>query len=921
MPIMIITRESIQALMPNQTLTKIHGKPMHKAVRGLKKELGANLIAVDCPWGLTKGHLGKLQDAVTFLACNGAAYTPPAQAPPPYLAIPLGSTAAERERLKAENQTALGHWQTRQHVRRIAINQVTEAIEPVYYAELNDPDEGLNDVLVRDLLDHIRDCYCHIGQDKIDSNMSTFLKGMDPSLPLSVYTRKQEHCQDFAADAHVPISEATMVTTGTKHAIQCCDFTGAWKEWNRRPDAEKTWPNWKIHWTRAFQENRDIRRLTGSTFRHQANSVINDDLSKNMVLSLDNLANAAIQKNNTVKKLVLTNNQLAAANATLTDHIARLQAQNTTLLHLLEKQAGSGPSGVKASSPTDNTNVWDPSRYCWPHGFKVKKGHTSKTCKTRNDGHQEGAIRQNIMRGSQANVNNTALVDTATKITLLADNAPSMRANIQTHPKSVMPPKGDKLLTTEDLHLLLHKLPPATRVAHRAPGITHSLVSAATLADAGCDLFFHRTGCEISLNSEIILRGGNNIVPPDHAFTHSQPQANSICECSNTQQLIQFYYATMGYPVISTWIKAIDLGYCRGWRELTSNRVWLNVDTWIKQGQAFAPQASHMNPTHTPTDSSSPPDTMELPDQAPNNNKTNMVFMTIAEVDGQLFTDQTGHFSVTSIRCYNYMVIFYVVDANYIKSYPIKSCHRTELIKAYTNVYNFLRTWGYRPQLHKLDNEMSQDVEEFIAENNTKHQYTPPHMHRTNPAERAIRTWKNHFVAIRAGTPSTYRLSNWCKDLEQTDITLNMMRPCTQNPKLSAHKAMEGMFSFNTTPMVPISTECMVHVKPSRQQTWGYHAIKAWYFAPALNHFRCVRVVTNTGAMQTTNTFTFLHHTIPVPTITAADRIIRATKHLKQAVEGHTTPAPDELEAIATLKALITGSPPDPPLPDPAVET
>jgi hypothetical protein len=128
---------------------------------------------------------------------------------------------------------------------------------------------------------------------------------------------------------------------------------------------------------------------------------------------------------------------------------------------------------------------------------------------------------------------------------------------------------------------------------------------------------------------------------------------------------------------------------------------------------------------------------------------------------------------------------------------------------------------------------------------------------------------------------------------------------------------MEGMFSFDATPMAPIGTECMVHVKPSRRQTWGYHAIKAWYFAPALNHYRCVKVVTDTGAVRTTDTFTFLHHTIPVPTITAADRIVHATKHLKQAIESNITPAPDELEAIAALKALIMGTPPDPPLPNP----
>ena len=98
-------------------------------------------------------------------------------------------------------------------------------------------------------------------------------------------------------------------------------------------------------------------------------------------------------------------------------------------------------------------------------------------------------------------------MDTAANITLLAAGAPSIRADIQTNPKSVLQPTGDKLLTTEDLHLLLNKLPPDARVAHRAPGISHNLVSAASLADAGCDLFFHQTGCEISLNGEIILRG------------------------------------------------------------------------------------------------------------------------------------------------------------------------------------------------------------------------------------------------------------------------------------------------------------------------------------------------------------------------------------------------------------------------------
>ena len=71
-----------------------------------------------------------------------------------------------------------------------------------------------------------------------------------------------------------------MVTTSAKHAIPCGNFTDAWKEWTHIPEADKTWPNWKTHGSRDFKEKHDIQRLTGGTFKHQANSALNDELSK-----------------------------------------------------------------------------------------------------------------------------------------------------------------------------------------------------------------------------------------------------------------------------------------------------------------------------------------------------------------------------------------------------------------------------------------------------------------------------------------------------------------------------------------------------------------------------------------------------------------------------------------------------------------
>ena len=77
--------------------------------------------------------------------------------------------------------------------------------------------------------------YAQISQPDLDNNLAKFNTGIDPGLPLAVYTRKQEKCQIFASDAGVSISDATMVTTGCKHAIASRNMTLGWREWKRRP--------------------------------------------------------------------------------------------------------------------------------------------------------------------------------------------------------------------------------------------------------------------------------------------------------------------------------------------------------------------------------------------------------------------------------------------------------------------------------------------------------------------------------------------------------------------------------------------------------------------------------------------------------------------------------------------------------------
>jgi hypothetical protein len=170
------------------------------------------------PWGHRKGHLGLLQDPVLYLQCNGASYTVPGTAPPDY-PINLPAAAPAREATWAANLAKCKAWNTYIIVRMITHNQFVAAIDDVYYAELDDPTNGLNAISLCDLITHICSTYATIFQPNVDNNMAKFVTGIEPSLPLVVYTRKQEKCQTFAQEAGVWISEATMVTTSTKATL------------------------------------------------------------------------------------------------------------------------------------------------------------------------------------------------------------------------------------------------------------------------------------------------------------------------------------------------------------------------------------------------------------------------------------------------------------------------------------------------------------------------------------------------------------------------------------------------------------------------------------------------------------------------------------------------------------------------------
>jgi len=158
--------------------------------------------------------------------------------------------------------------------------------------------------------------------------------------------------------------------------------------------------------------------------------------------------------------------------------------------------------------------------------------------------------------------------------------------------------------------------------------------------------------------------------------------------------------------------------------------------------------------------------------------------------------------------------------------------------------------------------------------------------HRRNLAERAIQTFKNHFISGLCSTHPDFPLNLWDKLLPQAELTLNLLRPSRIQPHLSAYAQLYGPFQYNSTPFAPPGIKVLLHESPEqRSNSWSPHNLEGWYLGPSMQHYRQHRIwIKATNAERIGDTVTWLPHNVHMPTSTAEDIIISAANDLTQAL-------------------------------------
>ncbi|ACI66000.1 predicted protein [Phaeodactylum tricornutum CCAP 1055/1] len=449
------------------------------------------------------------------------------------------------------------------------------------------------------------------------------------------------------------------------------------------------------------------------------------------------------------------------------------------------------------------------------------------------------------------------------------------------------------------------------------PGLaSHPLLSIGQLCNDGCTATFSATRLNIHHGDTLLLSGTRapttglwyldleTLAPP--AMAHALIPYTALAD------RIAFVHASLFSPALFTWCTAINSGHLTTFPDITARQVRkyppdspAMIKGHLDQQRANL-RSTKPSPVRSPAATVAPH--ANSAHDSPTVARTHHVFVAHQRVTGQIYTDQPCRFLTPSSAGHTDMLVLYNYDSNAIHVKLMKSKSGPEILAA------------YKP------------LQTFMTSGHIDFQLAPPHLHRRNAAKRAIRTFKNHFIAGLCSTNPDSPLHLWDRLIPHALLTLNLLRTSRINPKLSAQAQFRGAFDYNCTPLAPPGTRFLVHVKPAIRETWAPHAVEGWYLGPALHHYRyhCVWI-TETRAERVADTLSWFPHRISMPTASSTDRALAAARDLVHALRNPSPASPfnpldatqhQALTDLANLFASVAApvSPVDAPTPAPMVQ-
>jgi hypothetical protein len=197
------------------------------------------------------------------------------------------------------------------------------------------------------------------------------------------------------------MSDPTLLAMAHSQVMKSLHYPEATREWELLPAAAKTWIAWQAHYRAANIARNRLLKLNPLAFG-AANHVTDTGFDTAAITSaLDSIANAATNDSNIIAGLITRIKALEARPPAATAPTARPSpAPTTAIIANTAPSQAIVPYVPYVFTQAQALRKFDVNGYCWTHGCRAHKNHTSATCKKRAIGHMETATKANMMGGS-----------------------------------------------------------------------------------------------------------------------------------------------------------------------------------------------------------------------------------------------------------------------------------------------------------------------------------------------------------------------------------------------------------------------------------------------------------------------------------------------------------------------------------------
>ena len=216
--------------------------------------------------------------------------------------------------------------------------------------------------------------------------------------------------------------------------------------------------------------------------------------------------------------------------------------------------------------------------------------------------------------------------------------------------------------------------------------------------------------------------------------------------------VVRYLHADAGFPTKATWLNSIHNMNYLTWTLITVK----NVNRHFPESEEN--QKGHMRNQRQGVPSTKAPHPATKP--TPEDKKRD-VFTNFYDPKGTMYTDQTGKSTHWLSSGKKYQMIPHEIDENPTWIETMKNKTEGEMILAWSRALERMKDQGILRTHQVPENEISTSYIQDIKQTSIIFQLVPSYDHQHNLAEKAIQTWKYHFIGAMSGTAAAFPSHLW----------------------------------------------------------------------------------------------------------------------------------------------------------------